>query len=207
MTITRQKPNTDWQDEAGNLLTFDQVTKKEKVYEKITFDVAKAALKANEQLKKLKGFIMASIKKATDAFHDQYKGKKTEFKGNYTITNFDQSIKVLVSVSNPIRFDDMTIQQAKSLLDDFLKDGISAKNSYIKDMVLSAFETRRGQMDVKKIMSLKRYADRISDERYKEAMQLIDSAIRRPDTATYYRVEIRNEEGKYENIALSIADV
>lgn len=207
MKITKQKPKTDWQDEAGNFITFDQLKKREKVNEKITFDVAKAALKANEQLKKLKSFITSSIQKAIDAFHAEYSGKKTEFKGNYTITNFDQSIKVMVSVSNPIRFDDLTIQKAKNLLDEFLRDGISGKNAAIKDMVLSAFETTRGKMDVKKIMGLKRYADRVTDDRYAEAMKLIDSAIRRPDTATYYRIEVRNEEGKYENISLSLADV
>ena len=74
-------------------------------------------------------------------------------------------------------------------------------------MVLSAFETRRGQMDVPKIMALKKWADRIKDERYTEAMKLIDSAIRKPQTATYYTVEVRDEEGKYKNISLSLADV
>ena len=207
MEIKKQKPGTEWQDEAGNWITPDMLTKKEKAYEKISYDVAKAALKAHEQLKKLKAFIHQSVQKAIDAFHKEYKGTKTQFKGNYTITNFDQSIKVSVKVSTPIRFDDMVIQKAKQLLDDFLKDGISGKNSAIKDMVLSAFETRRGQMDVPKIMALKKWADRIKDERYTEAMKLIDSAIRKPQTATYYTVEVRDEEGKYKNISLSLADV
>lgn len=207
MNIKKQKPKTEWQDEAGNHIMWNQLKQVEKVNETITYNIAKAALKANAQLVKLKAFIVASVQKAIDAFHADYKGKRTAFKGNYTIYNFDQSIKVEVHVSSPIKFDDMLIQKAKDLLDEFLKDGISAKNSYIKDMVLSAFETRRGQMDVKKILALKRYADRITDSRYTDAMQLIDSAIRRPDTATYYRVLVKNDQGKFENIALSIADV
>lgn len=207
MNIRKQKPKTEWQDEAGNNITWDQLKKSEKVNETITYNIAKAALKANEQLKKLKQFIITSMQKAIDAFHADYTGKRTAFKGNYTIYNFDQSIKVVVHVTNPIRFDDLHIQRAKDLLDEFLKEGISAKNSYIKDMVLSAFETRRGQMDVKKILALQRYADRIDDTRYKEAMQLITQAIRRPDSATYYQVWVKDDAGKYQAIALSLSDV
>lgn len=207
MQIVRQKTGEAWQDEAGNNILFSQLKKVEKVNEKITYNVAKAALKANEQLKKLKVFIASSVKEAIEAFHDEYTGKRTDFKGNYTIYNFNQTIKVEVSVSKPIKFDDLTIQRAKSLLDEFLKDGISGKNAAIKDMVLSAFETTRGKMDVKKIMGLKRYADRVKDAKYTEAMQLIDTAIRRPDTATYYRVWVKNNKGQFENIALSLADV
>lgn len=207
MNIYKQNPKNDWTDEAGNTVSKTQITRKEKIFEKVAFDVAKSAIRANEQLKKLKSFITASIKKAIDAFHADYKGKKTEFKGNYTIYNFDQSIKVLVNVSNPIRFDDMTIKKAKDLLDEFLKEGISAKNAAIKDMVLSAFETRRGQMDVNKILALQKYTDRIQDSRYSEAMRIISSAIRRPTSATYYRVEVKNDEGKFVNIPLSLSEV
>jgi hypothetical protein len=73
-------------------------------------------------------------------------------------------------------------------------------------MVMHAFETTRGKMDVKKILALKRYADRISDTRYSEAMKLIDEAIRRPSTATYYKVIVKNEHGQFVYVPLNLID-
>lgn len=207
MTITKQKANTIWTDEAGKTIPFSSVKKSEKVYEKITYDIAKAALKVHKQLKGLKGYIGMCVNKAIEAFHKDYSGKKTKFKGNYTIRNFNDTIKVEVSVSNPIQFDDLTIQKAKETLKDFLKDGIHAKDQTIKDMVLDAFETSRGKLDVDKIMSLKRYSDRIKDARWRKAMVLIDQAIRRPASATYFRVWVKDESGKYHNIPLALANV
>lgn len=205
--IKQQKKNTDWTDEAGITIPYSQIKKKEKVFEEVTYKAATRALKIHSQLAGFKSYLSTLLQLAIDAFHAEYKGKKTVFKGNYTVYNFDQSIKLDVKVSNPIKFDDMTIQRAKDLLDKFLNSGIKAKNGAIKQMVMDAFETTRGKMDVKKIMGLKKYADRVKDKRYTEAMQLIDRAIRRPSTATYFHVWIRDQEGKYKAVALNIADL
>lgn len=207
MQIVKQKAKAPWIDEAGNTIPFATIKHSEKVNEKQLYDVATAALKASAQLKKLKEFIDAAVAKVVDAFHKDYKGKRKEFKGNYTFFNFNHSIKLEVSVSNPIRFDDLLINEAKQQLDDFLNDGIDTKNITIKEMVMAAFETSRGRLDVKKIMALQRYADRIKDTRYTKAMELISAAIRRPDTATYYRVFIKNDKGQFEHIPLTLADV
>jgi hypothetical protein len=207
MQITKQKPKTDWIDESGRVIPFNALKNAEKVNEVVTYDAAIAAAKVSTALRALKVKIGVLLNKAINAFHADYKGKRTEFKGNYTIKNFNDTIKLEVSISNPIQFDDMTIQKARDTLKEFLNDGISAKDATIKEMVLDAFETSRGRLDVKKILALKRYSDRINDSRWKKAMSLIDSAIRRPATAIYYRVWVKNDQGKYESIPLNIADV
>jgi hypothetical protein len=208
MIIVKQQKKKDWIDEAGNTVMYNQLTTVEKVNEESCYKIAKEAERVFDKLVKLKRTIVSEVQKCIDAFHQQYKGKKTVFKGNYTIFNFDQSLKIEVSVSQPIRFDDMGIQAAKAKLDEFLDEGITTKNQAVKQMVLSAFETSGGKMDVKKIMALKRYAERINSPLYDEAMQMIDQAIRRPDTATYYRVAVKNSEtGKFEYIKLSLADI
>jgi hypothetical protein len=207
MTITKQKPKTDWTDESGKTVPYSAIKKSEIVYEREAYNIAKAALAANKNLSKLKQFIQKSIACCVDAFHKDYKGKRTEFKGNYTIHNFNDTIKIEVSVSNPIVFDDLTIKKAQETFKEFLTEGVSAKDETIKEMVLGAFESTRGKLDVDKIMSLKRYSDRINDPRWKRAMQLIDQAIRRPATATYYRVWVKDENGKYQNIPLALANV
>jgi hypothetical protein len=205
--LHNQSKEKIWKDEAGNSIPVSHIKKVEKVNERITFNVAKEAIKSSEQLKKLKAFIANNVEEAFEAFRQEYKGNKEDFKGNITLYNFDRSIKIERRVSEAIQFDDLIIQMAKSKLDKFLRDGVSAKNDVIKEMVLEAFSTARGKLDVKKILGLKRYADRITDPRYAEAMSLIDQAIRRPDSATYFRVWIKNDQGHYEAVPLALSDV
>lgn len=205
--MNNQSKEKVWKDEAGNSIPVSHIKPVEKVNEKITANVAKEALKVSDALAKLKATFASNVEQAFNAFLKDYKGVKPDFKGNITVFNFDRSIKIERRCSEAIHFDDLTIAAAKAKLEDFLKDGISAKDEVIKQMVLDAFSTARGKLDVKKILGLKRYADRIKDDRYAEAMTLIDQAIRRPESAIYFRVWIKNDQGQFEAIPLALADV
>ncbi len=208
MNISQQtKATGTWMDEAGNKIPYGILKKSEKENEKLIYSIAKEALNVSDRLKKLKIFIAAKIDAAVTNFHADYSGKKKEFKGNYTFFNFDYSIQVKVKVGRPVKLDDLMIGEAKALLDEFLKDGVTTKTTAIKEMIMDAFETSRGKMDTKKILGLRRYADRIEDKRFADAMALIDRAIRRPTTCTYYQVAVRNEQGKYDAVKLSLSDI
>lgn len=196
-----------WKDEAGNNIPSTHIKPVERVNEKVTGAILLKAIKVSEQLAQLKSFIADKVDEAFEAFRKSYEGRKEDFKGNITIFNFDRSIKIEVRVTDAIQFDDLTISAAKAKLDEFLRDGIQAKESVIKEMVLDAFSTARGKLDVKKILGLKRYSDRIKDVRYSEAMSLIDQAIRRPQSATYYRVWVKTNQGQYEAVPLALSDV
>ena len=202
---TRKQPF--WIEEADNKVPVKELKKKELITEDVTFKIATEAFKIYTRLAAFKDEMKLLIAKAEEAIMSEYVGKKTVFKGNRTLYNFDRSIKVCVKVSQPIKFDELIILQAKRLLDEFLSDGLSAKNSFVKQMVLEAFETSRGQMDTKKVLGLKRYADRITDERYTRAMHYIDEAIRRPESAIYFQVWVRGVDGKYSAIILDIAKI
>jgi hypothetical protein len=207
LKMNNQSKQKIWIDEAGTSIPISHIKKHEKVHEKITASLAAHAMKVSDSLAKLKEEFSEKIEAAFKAFIDEQKTIKDTHKGNITVYNFDRSVKIERRNSEPIQFDDMTIQAAKEKLEEFLKDGITAKDQVIKDMVLEAFSTARGKLDVKKILGLKRHADRIKDQRYHEAMKLIDQAIRRPDSATYYRVWIKNERGEYQSIPLDLAAV
>lgn len=208
MQIAKQKPNTDWINESGKAVPFSMLKKSDKVNERIVFAVAKEAIKVSKSIARLKAIIQETVKLAIAAFESDYKGKRTEFKGNWTFSNYNDTIKVVVKVGKPVTFDDMLIQKAQALLKDFLNDGITAKDAAIKDMVMDAFQTTRGKMDVNRVMALKRYSDTIKDSRWKKAMSLIDAAVRHPNSKTYYQVWVRNAvDGEYEAIPLALADL
>lgn len=208
MTITMQKPaDKIWEDEAGNKIPFTRLRPHEKLMEKSAYQIATRAAKLNKELQAFKTFIREQCEEAYNTFMVDNNGKGTTKKGNYTWFNFNRSIKIEVDIQEAIRFDDLTIALAKEKLDDFIGSNIKGAEEFIKDLIMSAFATQNGRLDVKKVLGLKRHKSRIKDQRYHDAMDLIDSSIRRPDSKSYYRVSIRNDVGQYESIDLNFSSI
>jgi hypothetical protein len=130
-----------------------------------------------------------------------------DFKGNMTFFNFDRSIKIERSISEPMRFDELTIAAAKEQLDKFLEEAIESKFDFAKEMILTAFETRRGQLDPKKIIPLTRYAEKVDHPLFTEACKLIQKSIRRPDSKTYYRVWAKEDGDKHVAVELNFSNI
>jgi hypothetical protein len=142
-----------------------------------------------------------------DAIIAENNGKVRETKGNLVLYNFDGSIKLEVNINDRIEFDSVLLDQCKAKLDQLLNENLSTNESFIKDIVMSAFETGRGKLDTKKVLALKKHSSRIKHPLYTEAMEFLDKSIRRPDSRTYYRVWVKDEEGKYENIDLNFSSI
>ena len=206
MTITKQVPSDKhWKDEAGNQIPYSRITASERMMEKDAYKIASAAMKLNASLKDFKLFIKTCSDQAYAAFLAD-NGEKSR-KGNYTWHNFDRSIRIEVSVQDRIEFDEMTIGLCKDKLMEFIGSNITGSDEFIKGLVLSAFETSRGKLDTKKVLSLKTHQSRIKDKRYHEAMQLLDKAIRRPDSCIYYRIWVKDEKGTYKAIDLNFSSI
>lgn len=205
----QQKPsNKMWFDESGMEIPFARITKHEKLCETRTAKVLKDAITLNEQLVNFKqkvSEIAAELYASFAAENDPDKiGKR---KGNMTFFNFDRTIKIEVSVNEPITFDDNLIGLAKEKLDQFIESNISGVESFIKDLILSAFATSRGRLDTKRVLSLKKHSNRIEDPRYHEAMNLIDKAIRKPESKTYFRIWVKDDMGQYKAIDLNFSSL
>lgn len=207
LKITHTSKDQIWHDETGNGIPLKRVTKVERLHEKSADEILKKATEVNRKLADFKAFIQDKCTEAYEAFMEA-KDVKKETKGNYTWFNFNRTIKIEVSQSAPIKFDDLTIVAAKEKLDQFLNDNINSKNEFVKDLVMDAFETQRtNQLDVKKVMGLTRHKARINDPLFSEAIDLITSAIRRPESKTYFRIWVKDENGKYNNIELNLSNI
>lgn len=196
-----------WVDEAGMAIPYDRTTPYERNAEKTTFHLATQALKIHKQLAEYKERVRQEAEELYKLFCEENGGKIGRGKGNATFYNFDRSIKVEVSVSEAIVFDENTIQLAKDKLDEVLNDGLSGAKDFIKPLVMDAFKTSGGKLDTKRVLGLRRYADRVKDARYADAMTLIDKAIRRPESRVYFRVWVRNGKGQYDDIQLNFASI
>lgn len=195
-----------WRDESGVAIPYSRTTKTERLMERSTGRIIKEARAAHTRLASLKALIAKLTAEAYASFMAEKDVKPG--KGNFTMYNFDRSIKVEVNVNEPIVFDDMGIAAAKEKFDEFLQTNVSATSDFIKQMILEAFETTRGRkLDTKRVMNLVRYRNKVNNAVFSEAVQLIEESIRHPHTKTYYKVYERQENGSYQHIELNFASL
>ncbi|SCY94361.1 DUF3164 family protein [Flavobacterium caeni] len=207
MKITHTSKDQTWINETSTHIPFNRTTPVERLHEKHSSRLLKEAVKLNKGLSDFKALIRDLSNEAYEAFMASVKVQKPA-KGNFTWYNFNRTIKIEVSISEPIKFDEMTIAAAKVKLDEFLNLNIESKNAFAKDMAKAAFSTQRsGQLDVKKVLDLIRYKDQVNDPLFSESVELIQKAIRRPESKTYFRIWLKDETGKYNNIDLNLSSI
>ncbi|WP_264521176.1 DUF3164 family protein [Flavobacterium sp. N1994] len=207
LKITQTGKDPIWYDESGTAIPYNRINKVERLHEKKSAQLLKEALSISSRLRDFKVLIQDTCAEAYEAFM-QSKDVKKSNKGNYTWFNFNRTIKIEVNVSEPIKFDDLTITAAKAKLDEFLTDNIDAKNGFIKEMIIKSFETQRsGQLDVKDVLKLTQFKERVNNPLFSEAIDLITSAIRRPASKTYFRIWMKDGTGEYQNIDLNLSSI
>jgi hypothetical protein len=208
MEYNIQKPSDKvWTDESGAGIPYSRTTKVERLHERSANKIVRATLDVNKRLHALNELLINLSQEAYDAYMKS-KDIDKKSKGNYTWYNFDRSIKIEVNVSEPIVFDSLTITAAKEKLDEFLDANIESKNSFIKQMIIDAFETQRsGSLDTKQVLKLTSYEDKVKSPKFSEAIKLIREAIRRPKSKTYRRVWIKDASGKYQNVELNLSSL
>jgi len=205
--IQKQKGKV-WYDESGMGIPVNRITKAEKLAERKAGKIVKDAIRLNERLQEFKHYLTEASREVYEAFLKENGGKiKEDYKGNFTWYNFDRSIKIEVNVNTPIEFDDILIQMAKDKFNEFLEKNITAKNAFAKELVLQAFETRKGKLDTKRVLGLTKYVDKVNDPLFSEAVSLINKAIRRRESKAYYKIYVKNNEGKYEPIELNFSNI
>lgn len=196
-----------WITEDKITIPVNRLTETEKIAETNAYKIAQAALKINEQLGEFKANI---IELCGEVYEKSLKETETDGKdrkGNYTWYNFDRSIKIEIAISERIDFDNLLIDAAREKLNTFLNQHLNGSDDFFKQIVQSAFETSKGRLDAKKVLSLKRHKDRTTNALYHEAMDLIDQSIRRPESKTYFRVYVKDTDGKYKNIELNFSNI
>lgn len=199
----------EWKDESGMVIPANRITASEKLKEKLSEKLLKEAQGINKKLAAYKALIEQASRDVLEAVKAENNSDK-ETKGNFTFFNFDRSIKVEVSINERIEFDDILIGIAKEKLDSFISENTTATEEMIKALVMEAFSTSRGKLDSKKVMSLVKYRQRIPQGKYPlfhEAIDTIESAIRRPESKTYFRIAAKDEQGAYQYIDLNFSSI
>lgn len=205
--MSHQKSNQEfWTDESGNKIPYSRTTKTERLMEKTAAKLLREATVMNEKLKQYKEAFAEACELVYNSFLEE-KEISTERKGNFTWHNFDRSIKIEININERVTFDDLEITAAREMLNQFLTANIDGKLEFVKELVIDAFKTSKGNLDSKKVMGLLKYKSKIKDELYQKAMAHIEGSIRRPSSKTYYRISERQKDGEYKVIDLNFSSI
>lgn len=196
-----------WTDEKGLQIPYNRLTKSEKLKETVTHKLAKKAASINSGLITFKKEVQELCDKVYETYMREVGNDASKKKGNFIYYNFDRSIKVQVKINDRIEFDDLGIQACKDKLELFLDANVVSKDAFIKQMVQDAFETNRGKLDTKKVMSLLRYRSKVKHKNFQEALDHLEGAIRRPESRTYFMIWLRDDKGDYQSIDLNFSSL
>jgi len=192
-----------WIDLNGNEVPAQYVPKLDKERERITLKYLAKAKKLSQQLEKLKEDMLNDC----DAVYQQMlkdNNVPAHSKGGYSISTFNRDAKIEVSVQERIEFDDI-ITVAHEKIKQFLLEKTQGVDTDLQQIINQAFETRRGQMDAKRVLGLFRL--KINHPRWLEAMDLIKQSINRNNSKRYVRVWKKDSQGEYRNVELNFSSI
>jgi len=149
--------------------------------------------------------IKADKLKLYDEIQDylEYIAKQSDltWKGNAGFTSFDGKYKIEIRFKERIEFG-LELQLAKQKIDECLKDWSADSNANLQAIINEAFQVdKKGEIAKHRILALRKY--NIKDIKWKEAMELIDKAIRVVSTKQYVSFYERDEQGEYKMIVLN----
>jgi len=200
--------NPIWLDESKVKIPYSRVTKTERLHEVVCSKIVTKAQTANKKLVDFKQEIKELVEEAEKAFVAEYGIERAaNYKGNFTMFNFDRSIKIERSVNELITYDEALSIAAKDIFMSFITNSITASKDWVKGLILDVFETKGGKLDPKKVNLLMRHESRANDPEYSRGCALLKKAERRPDSKTYYRVWVKDEEGEYKAIELNFSNI
>lgn len=195
-----------WADEKGFQIPMSKISSFERKVERNWGKLFKSAKKINDELVAFKEEIRAICQEIYEEYMQLNNIEKIG-KGNFTHFNYDRSIRIEVAINEPIHFSELEILACKAKLDEFLDEKVHSKDEFIKDMIIDSFETTRGNLDAKKVMSLLKWESKIKSPLFTEAMDLLKASIRRPASKTYFKIAVLDSEGKYQNIDLNFSSI
>jgi hypothetical protein len=204
-TTPRTVPAGYWEDGNGALIPADKVKPVDKARDKAVRKLIKAARDLEVTLGQFKLLAMGEVEDfvtASAAEHGVTWGGK---KGNISLTSFDARFKVERAMQDQLMFDER-LQVAKQIIDELVHVWSKGANKNIQVLVQQAFQVdKAGNISTSRVLGLRSL--KIEDEQWQKAMNLISDACKAVSTTAYIRFYERDENGKYQPIALSLAAV
>ena len=189
-----------WVDPEGNEIPVKYIDKDVVKRDKSVVKIFKHVEHLAEMIEKEKSAISSLIRDYLKEIADKY---NQDWKGNTTLYDFSQELRVDVSISNNITFSEK-LQIAKGKIDNCVKRWSESSDDKVKAVIERAFKTdKKGNLDTKMILKLRGL--KFKDAEWKEAMELISDAIIVASTKEYFTFARKKDKGAWENVSLNFS--
>ena len=136
----------------------------------------------------------------------EYDAPMTGDKGNVTLSSYDGRLRVQISVTEYMEFDER-LQVARKLIEGCVKRWGRNASTKLRALINDALQVdKKGHLNAKRLLALRKH-EMDGDAEWGRAMQAISDSVRVARTKRYVRVQRRTADGRYETVSLSLATV
>ncbi|NDV27742.1 DUF3164 family protein [Desulfovibrio sp. JC010] len=193
------------EDAQGRLVPLGQVKEIDKQRHETVMELVAQTMSMREAMSALKSKFVDDVETFVQLSAEEYEVKIGGKKGNITLYSFDGKYRIQRSVNEHFAFDER-IQAAKELVDECLKEWTETSPGELKVVVNDAFQVdKEGNINVNRILGLRRL--KITDPRWKRAMDAISDSLQTVGSKAYFRVSERQEDGSYKYLPLDMAKI
>jgi hypothetical protein len=194
-----------WKDAKGVEVPYTRTDALERLREKNAAILHKEALELEKRIAAFKLKTLDLHREVVEANAKKHEVDLSKSKGNHTWFDFARTVKVEADMQEKVQLDDMKVAAAHEKLMALLKDTVKSEVEFLPELINSAFENTKGQLDTRKVLSLLGYRRKVKHALFQEAMDLIESSINVAGTKQYFRISELMPDGSYRNINLNFS--
>lgn len=203
MTTDKTKKSKTYVDHNGNEIPSNFIHKIDRDKHSAALRFHKKAVKLSNALKEFKAELMQEGDNLFERTAEEKKvNLRSNAKGGYSLMTIDKKVKVQVSISESIRFND-NIDLAQVKIREYLDKVTEGSNEEVHLLIDQAFKTRKGQLDTARVLGLLKL--NISNPTWIEAMELIKQSIEQNNSKRYVQIFEKDENGEYQSIKMDFA--
>lgn len=169
-------------------------------------ELAAEAEAISERLTAFRAQAMERIDAFVEKVAKEYDVSMAGEKGNVTLSSYDARLRLQISVTEYLEFDER-LQVAHKLIEECMKRWGRTASTKLRALASEALQVdRKGRLNAKRLLALRKHK-MDGDEQWAKAMQAIADSVRVARAKRYVRVQRRTADGRYETVPLSLASV
>jgi hypothetical protein len=189
-------------DQNDSLVLVKNIHEKDLLFHDLVLSIAVIWKGLSGKIQRFKQHNFEDVATVLDLLFEKYKVKRGGQDGNMQFFTFDRRFKLTINVQKKINFGP-ELQAAQAKLNEALDEMTSNDTSDLRTLVTAAFSLDGGQLRVAEVLRLRGF--KIENEKWNEAMQIINDAIVVISSKKQIRLYERDTQGEYIAIPLDIA--
>lgn len=175
----------------------------EKRRDELVQSMMKQATELHHKLKSFKDVIDYQMELQSDRLQE-YGMMRSNSKGGFAIKNEEKGIRLARRRQVTPDWDERA-NKGEEILRDFFKDTVKKRDAKLAEILMSYLtKNKEGKLRYSSVMKLLQHKDKFKDERWHEALKLLQESYNTGFTKYYYEFQIQNEKtGDWESLSLN----